>query len=36
MKIKIAFYSNPAKEDTKETYYFDNLRLIKLDDAAKP
>ena len=36
MKIKIDFYANPAKEETKETYYFDDLCLARMKKAPQP
>jgi len=36
MKIKIAFHFNPAKEETKMVYCFDNVSLMRMDKALKP
>jgi len=36
MKVKIDFYGNPAKVDTKMVYYFDNINLAKMEKALKP
>jgi hypothetical protein len=35
MKIKIDFYSNPAKEDTRMVYYFDNITLVRMEKALR-
>ena len=36
MKIKIDFYANPARQDTKEVYSFDNITLMEMEKALQP